>query len=54
MVIFHVVGKPNLTILVSYYGVIQMTKNVLYAMFVFQWGSLHVSKDVFYVENNIV
>jgi hypothetical protein len=54
MAIFHVVGKPNLTILVSDYGVIQMTKNVLYAMFVFRWGSLHVSKDVFYVENNIV
>jgi len=26
---FHVIGKPDLTILVSDYGVVQVTKNVL-------------------------
>jgi hypothetical protein len=31
-----------------------MTKNVFYAMFAFQWGSLQVSKDVSYVEDNII
>ncbi len=52
--IFHAVGKPNLTILVSNFVVLQMTENVLCAMFAFWQGFMHVSKDVFYKDNNIV
>jgi hypothetical protein len=54
MAIFHAIGKLDLIILVSDFGVVQVTKNVLCAMFVFWWGSLYVSKNVSYVENNIV
>jgi hypothetical protein len=54
MVIFHAVRKPNLTILVFDFGIIQGIKNVFYAMFVFWQGSVHVSKDVSYVEDNVV
>jgi hypothetical protein len=31
-----------------------MTKSVLYAMFAFSRGYVHVSKDVVYVEDNVV
>jgi hypothetical protein len=54
MAIFHVVRKLDLTILVFYFGVVQMTYNVFCAMFVFWRGSVHVSNDVSYAENNIV
>jgi hypothetical protein len=54
MVIFHAIKKPDLTILVSDFGVIQVIKNVFYAMFVFWQGFLHVSEHVSYVEDNIV
>jgi hypothetical protein len=54
MVIFHVVGKPNLTILVFYSKVIQVTENVLYVMFVFQRRVVHVSKYVSYEDDNII
>ncbi len=54
MATYHVVGKPNPTILDSNSRIVQVTKNVFSAMFVFQRGSLHISKDVSYVENNFV
>jgi hypothetical protein len=54
MAIFHVVGKANLTILVFDYGVVQVIENVICAMFAFQQGYLHVSKDVSYGDDNII
>jgi len=54
MVTFHVVRKPNLSILVFDIGIIQVTKNVLCAIFVFQWGSMHVSNNVSYGEDNML
>jgi len=54
MATIHVIGKLDLIILVSDSRIVQVTKNVFYAMFVFQWGSLHVYKDVSYAEDNIV
>ncbi len=54
MATFHVVGKLDFTILVTNFGVVQVTENVLCAMFVFWRGSLHVFKDVSYVEYNII
>jgi hypothetical protein len=54
MATFHVVGKPNLTILVSDFGVVQVIDNVLCVMFAFWRVSRHVYKDVSYIEVNIV
>jgi len=54
MATFHVVGKPYFTILVVNFGVVQIIKNILCAMFVFWRGSSHVFKDVSYVEYNII
>lgn len=54
MATFHVAGKPDLSILVSYSGVVKMIKNILCAMFAFRWGFLHDFKDVSYAKNNIV
>lgn len=54
MATFHVIGKPDLTILISDFGVVQVTKNILCVIFVFWQGSLHVSKDISYTENNIM
>jgi hypothetical protein len=48
MATFHVVGKPDLTILVSDSRIVQVTKNVLYAVFTFRQGSTHIFKDVSY------
>ncbi len=47
-------GKPNLTILVSNFRIVQVIENVLYAMFVFWRGYVHPSKNVFYRDDNIV
>jgi hypothetical protein len=54
MATFHVIGNLDLTISVANSGVIQVTKNVLCAMFIFRWRSLHVSKDVYYAKDNVV
>jgi hypothetical protein len=54
MATLHVVGKPNLTILVANSRVVQIIENVLCAMFAFWRGSLHVFKDVSYAEYNII
>jgi hypothetical protein len=54
MVAFHVIGKLNLTILVSDFGVVQVTKNIFCAMFALWRGFLHVFKDVSYTKNNIM
>jgi hypothetical protein len=51
MATFYVVGMLDLIILVANSKVVQVTKNVLYAMFAtmfaFQQESLHVSKSFF-------
>jgi len=54
MATIHVIGKLDLIILVFDSRIVQVTKNVFYVMFVFQWGSLHVYKDVSYTKDNIV
>jgi hypothetical protein len=54
MATFYVIGNLGLTILVADSGVIQVIKNVIFAMFMFQWGCLHVSKDVYYAKDNVV
>jgi hypothetical protein len=54
MAIFHVVGKPYLTILVSNFQVVQMIENVFDEMFVFLQGSMHISKDDYYRDANII
>jgi hypothetical protein len=54
MTTFHHVGKLDLTILVGDFGVVEVSKHVLYAMFTFQRGFVHVPKEVAYVEDNIV
>jgi hypothetical protein len=51
---FHVVGKLDLTILVGDFGVVEVTENVLYAMFTFRRGYVHVPKEVAYMEDNVV
>jgi hypothetical protein len=53
MSIFHAIGKLDLTILVSNSRVVKMTENVFYAMFAFRQGSMHISKDVSYWDDNI-
>ncbi len=42
---FHVIGKLNLTILVGDFGIVELIKNVLCALFEFRRGFVHVSKD---------
>jgi hypothetical protein len=54
MVTFHVVTKLDLTILVFDFGVVQMIENVFYAMFVFRWRSMHISKDASHTEDNVL
>jgi hypothetical protein len=54
MATFHVVRKQDLTILVFYSRVVQVIENVLHTMFALWRGSLHVSKDVSYIEDDIV
>jgi hypothetical protein len=54
MATFNALGKLDLTILVSDFGVVQVIKNVLYAMLAFLRGFVHVSKDVSYRDDNII
>jgi hypothetical protein len=54
MVIFHVVGKPDLNILVFNFRIVQVIENVFYAMFAFRRRHVHASKDVIYKDDNIV
>lgn len=54
MAIFLAIGKPDLTILVFDFGIVQVIENIFYVMFAFWWRSLHVYKDVSYVDDNIV
>jgi hypothetical protein len=54
MATFHVVGIPYLIILVSDFGVVQVIENVLCAMFTFRQRSMHIYKDVFNGDDNIV
>jgi hypothetical protein len=50
---FHALGKSNLTILVSNFGVDQVVENIFCVKFVFWHGFLHVFKD-FFCDDNIV
>jgi hypothetical protein len=54
MAIFHAEGKPNLLVLVGDEEFVQVMEKCLYAMFSFLLGSVHVSKDVAYKNNNVV
>lgn len=54
MVTIHTKGMQKLTIMVDDFGVVTMTEKCLCAMFNFQFGSVHVSKDDAYDELNHV
>jgi putative sterol carrier protein len=54
MATFHAEGKPNLTMLLADEKFVQVTKKCLCAMFGFLLGSIHVSKDAMYKDNNVV
>ncbi len=54
MAIFYVVGKVDLMILVDDYGNVRVIKKYLSYMFGFQRGSIHVSRDDVYDDNNVV
>jgi hypothetical protein len=51
---FHIVEHLELTIMVNDLGMTLVFKQCLWAMFLFQLGSLHISKDVLYDFNNLV
>jgi len=52
MATFHALGCSDLTITVDDLGMMTIFKHFLCAMFTFQLGSLHISKDVSYDYNN--
>jgi hypothetical protein len=54
MATFHVIGHSKLTIMVNNLGMTSMSEQCLSAMFSFQLGFLHISKDVSYDYNNLV
>jgi hypothetical protein len=54
MATFHAKGKPNLTMLVGDEEFVEMMEKCLCTMFGFLLGSIHVSKDVAYGDNNVV
>jgi hypothetical protein len=54
MATFHAIGRLGLTIMVNDSRMASVFKHYLCTMFVFQLGSLHISKDVLYDFNNLV
>jgi hypothetical protein len=54
MATFHAKGKHDLTMLVGDEEFVQVTKKCLCTLFGFMLGSIHVSKDVAYENNNVV
>jgi hypothetical protein len=54
MATFHVIGRLELTIMVNDSRMTSVFKQCQCAMFLFQLGSLHISKDVSYDFNNLV
>jgi hypothetical protein len=54
MATFRVVGKLDFTIFVADFKIVQITANVLCALFVFWRGSLLIFKDVSYAKYNII
>jgi hypothetical protein len=54
MATFHTEDKPKLTILSDDYGIAHVTKTCLCAMFGFQLGTMHISKNDAYDDNNNV
>jgi len=54
MATFCAEGKPKLTILSDDYGIAHVIEKYLYAMFAFQLGTMHISKDDAYDDNNNV
>ncbi len=54
MATFHAIGHSNLTMMVDDSRMTIVFEHCLCAMFVFQLGSLHISKDVSYDFNNFV
>jgi len=54
MATFHVIGHLDLTIMVDELGTTTFFEHCFCAMFVFQLGSLHISKYISYDSNNFV
>jgi hypothetical protein len=54
MVIFHAKGKVELTVPIDNLGILHVTKKCLCVMFGFHMGTVHVSKDKMYDDNNNV
>jgi hypothetical protein len=54
MATFHAEGKPNLTKLVGDENFVKVMGKCFCTMFGFLLGSVHVSKDVAYIDNNVV
>jgi hypothetical protein len=54
MVTFHAKGNVELTIPTNEFGISQMTKKCLCAMFDLQSNTIHISKDDAYDDNNSV
>jgi hypothetical protein len=54
MATFYVQGKPNFTILDDDLGIFHVIEKFLCAMFGFQLGTLHISKDNAFDDNNNV
>jgi hypothetical protein len=54
MTTFYVESKVDLMVLVDDYGNAKVIKKCLLYMFGFQHGSIHVSKDDAYNDNNVV
>jgi hypothetical protein len=53
MVTIHTKGMQKPTIMVDDFGIVMVTEKCLCAMFNFQFGSVHVSKDDDYDELNM-
>jgi hypothetical protein len=54
MATFHAEGKPDFTMLVGDEKFVQAMEKCICTMFSFLLGSIHVSKDVAYGNNNVV
>jgi hypothetical protein len=54
MATFYIEGKVLLTILVDDFGNVRVTEKCLLYLFGFQCGSIHVSRDDVYNDNNVV
>jgi hypothetical protein len=51
---FHVEGKAKLIVLINDFGILHVVENCLCVMFGFHLGTIHVSKNETYDDNNNV